>query len=566
MGLHDLFDELTGCAFVVALDPAVVSGGLGQLNPAWSSAPAFLEKIIQYPFRLPRPTAEQMQQLVVGTVKASGVQVPEQTFLDLLGLFPPNPRKIKQFIRGLQRMQPTLARFGEDEWNPTLLLVLELLRAASPDVAEELLQDRKFVGEFVGGMFLVKKEDLYVGAEITKLQHGRIVVAVKNAMPTATDDERDRVGLRIVEIASAAIDRLSLVTADDAIRHARLDHEPPVMTLRECDAVRDGWLADKSTANLKRLLSEHAKRYERSDVEVLEACALALLKRRAELIGMASDAFESAKVLQLLGRAEAISSLLEQLVVDCKVLADVGIPSRVAIFLEMRTQMAHFTNFLSDAAYASIRQRQREQLYRATAYLKDRAADVLKELKPWEGSAGGPNLAGAAELAATRARLQEIFSEFLCDSLLERFKRPGGVAAVGNFLRNQAEVWLLLTPGTVFQKPEYRARLLLIAEDLDEAVAQNFFVYLRMLAGSDDVGLTRSPLAGDASVVVPAWRAASRVRPQPGMQRQVVDLVNRLRDALKDDKSIPMPTWVDEEKAESPLAFEQDDPGVSSAN
>jgi predicted KAP-like P-loop ATPase len=145
MGLHDLFDELGRCAVVIALDPAVVSGGLSQVNPGWSSAPAFLEKIVQYPFHLPRPTQEQMQRLVVEAVKEARLTLPEQAVLDVLDLLPPNPRKVKQFIRSLQRLQGTLSRMGDDEWNPTLLLLVELLRAVSAEVAEELLQDPKFV-------------------------------------------------------------------------------------------------------------------------------------------------------------------------------------------------------------------------------------------------------------------------------------------------------------------------------------------------------------------------------------------------------------------------------------
>jgi hypothetical protein len=94
MGLHDLSDELAQCSVVIALDPVVVSGGLGQVNPAWSSAPAFLEKIVQYPFRLPRPTDEQLKRLVIETLRESKLSVPQEAIIDLLDLLPPNPRKV----------------------------------------------------------------------------------------------------------------------------------------------------------------------------------------------------------------------------------------------------------------------------------------------------------------------------------------------------------------------------------------------------------------------------------------------------------------------------------------
>jgi KAP family P-loop domain len=550
MGLHDLLDELDRCAVVIALDPAVVSGGLGQINPAWSSAPAFLEKIVQYPFRLPRPTQEQMQRLVVEALKESRLNVPTQAVLDVLDLLPPNPRKVKQFIRSLRRLQPTLSRMGEDEWNPTLILLVDLLRITSAEAAEELLQDRKFVQELVMGMVFRRKEDMHEGDKITKEQYTRITTALASTMPHVPNDERNRVAAQIAEIMEAATERLALVMPEDAERQIHLDHEPPVMTLREFDALAETWRKDSSDKTLNELLAAHIRACQRSDADVLEASALALLKRRGDAIAEASDAFDAAETQRLIERVETLSALLERLIVSHKVLADTGVGSRVAIFLLMRTQTAEFTNRLADDVYVDARDRLRDQLYRAAPYLRDRAIDVLKEFRPWDKSHDPQNAAGAAVLKETRERLVTIFSEFVCDSILDRFRRPGGIAALGNFSRSPAEIWQLLSAGTAFHKPECRARLLLIAQDKDEAVAQNFFVYLQMLVG--EAGFSSSALAADASVVVPAWQAASRVRPQPKMRGYVVDLVKRLRASLQDDSVIPMPSWVESIQETSP--------------
>lgn len=543
MGLHDLFDELGRCAFVIALDPAVVSGGLSQINPAWSSAPAFLEKIVQYPFRLPRPTQEQMQRLIVEALNDSRLNVPQQALLDVLDLLPPNPRKVKQFIRSLQRLQPTLSRMGEDEWNPTLLLLLDLLRTASAEAAEELLQDRDFVQELVMGMVFRRTEDMHESDKITKEQYARIMAAVATTLSRAPEDERKRVQDHITEIASAATERLSLVMPDDAMRHIRLDHEPPVITLREFDALAKAWRKDPSDKTLAALLTEHAKTVERSESETLEACALALLKRRGDSIAEAADAFDSAETQRLIERIETLSSLLERFIVAYGLVEDARITSRVTIFLTMRTQTAEFTNRLADSVYAPFRDNLRAQLYRAAPYLRDRAVDVLSDFKPWDRFDDLSNAAGAAELKETRERLVTIFSQFLCDSVLDRFRRPGGIAALGNFARSPGELWLLRSPNSAFQQADCRARLLSIAQDKDDAVAQNFFVYLQMLVG-DPGGVTQSPLAADASLIVPAWQAASRVRPQPKMQGKVVELVKCLRAALNDELAIPMPSWV----------------------
>lgn len=350
---------------------------------------------------------------------------------------------------------------------------------------------------------------------------------------------------RMTTIAVGGLERLSFATKEMALGHARLDQDSPVMTLREFDALIASWRADNSADKMRTLLDEHSPPHGRSQCIVVEACAIALLRRRGELIGGASEAFESSEAQRLLQEIEAHSLLLEQLILEQNVLSDTHISKRVEIFLTMRTQTAQFANRLSDADYATARQSLREQLYRATAFLRDSAADVLKELKPWDRMGESPDVAGAAELKETRERLYTIFAEFLCEEALARFTRVGGVAAIGDFLKSPAHVWLMYTTGTVFHQPACRGRLLAIAQDGDEVVAQNFFVYLRTIAGQE--GLAGAALASDASLIVPAWQAASRLRPQPKMRGQVVELARRLREALKNEQAIQLPRW-----AESP--------------
>jgi len=84
---------------------------------------------------------------------------------------------------------------------------------------------------------------------------------------------------------------------------------------------------------------------------------------------------------------------------------------------------------------------------------------------------------------------------------------------VDGFSRSPVELSLLLSPDSRFHQSDCRARLLSIAQEKDDAVAQNFFVYLqnarRRSRRRDAIG-TR-----DASLIVPAWEAASTVRPHP---------------------------------------------------
>jgi hypothetical protein len=174
MGLHELFEDLNDCAVVIALDPEVVSAALGQTNRAWMSGPSFLEKIIQYPFWLARPDEDSRRRLIVNALRESDLSMLEAAIMDALDLAPRSPRKLKQFVRSLGRLRATIARFGEDEWNPLLLVLLDLLSIQSAEAAEQLLNDRDFLHDFVAGHVFVRKEDMHHAWPITNAQAARI--------------------------------------------------------------------------------------------------------------------------------------------------------------------------------------------------------------------------------------------------------------------------------------------------------------------------------------------------------------------------------------------------------
>lgn len=377
------------------------------------------------------------------------------------------------------------------------------------------------------------------------------------AIPRSTRDERIALASTLTNITTAAAERLYLVTVDDVSRHALLDQQPPVMTLREFDRLHQSWLTDTSAAHLRDLISKHATACDTSEADALEACVRAALRRRGGLIDEASETIDALDAQRLVERTNTLFLLLEQLIGDLDGLGE-QTPGRISLFMLLRRQTSQFANRLTDEAYAESRARQRELLFRSAPRLRDRAADVLKELKPWDRLSAPPRVAGADELDDMRGRLNSIFGEFVCDSILDRFKRSGGIAAIGNFTTHPAEVWLLLDRTSPFHQAEYRSKLKSIAEEGDQAVAHNFLAYLRMLAGPDS-GFTASALAQDADLIVPAWRAASRVQPQPKMQGLIIELVNVLRKGFADPDLIQMPGWIDRTVAdagEKPVAPE----------
>jgi len=72
LGLREILD-LQQCAFVMGLDPVIVSTALSEVHAGWGKTPEFLEKIIDFPFWLPPVQDHDIRRLLDHELKASPV-------------------------------------------------------------------------------------------------------------------------------------------------------------------------------------------------------------------------------------------------------------------------------------------------------------------------------------------------------------------------------------------------------------------------------------------------------------------------------------------------------------
>jgi len=149
MGLHEMFEEVGRCAFVLAVDPGVVSRGLAELNPGWDTSSSFLNKIVQYPFWLAPTSAAQRLRMIESCIVEYRLSGLSSALADRQALLPSNPRELKQFLRGLLRFEGLISRLGPEEWSPNLLVLLELFRHEHPEAATALFVEDGFQKDFV---------------------------------------------------------------------------------------------------------------------------------------------------------------------------------------------------------------------------------------------------------------------------------------------------------------------------------------------------------------------------------------------------------------------------------
>src|SRR5215470_830047 len=168
LALREVFD-LPGCAFIVAFDPKTIADALPSAHPGWKATPEFLEKIIQFPFWLPALTRQDVLALAREEVNTfPGVLVDASALGEVVDLLPANPRRLKDFFRGLWRLSRILARHDASEikWMP--LLLIELMRTLSSAGTQALFHDEKFRGDLGVATFFPGDSKTEAGAKVIK--------------------------------------------------------------------------------------------------------------------------------------------------------------------------------------------------------------------------------------------------------------------------------------------------------------------------------------------------------------------------------------------------------------
>jgi hypothetical protein len=267
LGIREVV-TVPGCFFVVALDPKVIADGLPAVNPGWSSTQEFLHKVIDYEFHLRAPTSEALKRLARDQVHALELGVPDQTLDDLADLLPMNPRHLKKLLRGLARLKPTLARHDADETPWTVLLLLELMRQASPFGADRLFRDSDLLGR--------------MAAATVRLRDGMMDEVIRDLEARAGTAENVDALVRVVR---SFMERQSWVPEETITYWIRATEEPPAVTLQETRTLLAG---ARDVETLRAWLAEQARRTDSPIRDVMRTLLACLLIERESALEVVS--------------------------------------------------------------------------------------------------------------------------------------------------------------------------------------------------------------------------------------------------------------------------------------
>ncbi len=542
LALREVF-ELPGCAFIVAFDPRTVAAALPAAHPGWKATPEFLEKIIQFSFWLPTPTQEDILALAREEVKAfPGVVVDAVALGEVADLLPANPRRLKDFFRGLWRLGPTLARHDafELKWMP--LLLIELMRAVSPAATQVLFRDEKFIDDLGVATFFPADAKTEAGAKTIKELSDRareILTGIKCPEDVLAE---------ILRLVDAFRDRTSMVAASSISYWAHLDDKSPIFTWKEFNALIAAWQGSPSAARLTELVKAQSKLVGCSvEVAYREVFETAVMYR-GEAIGRAAEVVADQQIEAEMEKADIGLAVLGTIVRDQQ-----GFRSQPSIltakhFRQLLDQFGHWAHFRNHARYVRAREAERELLIEAATDGAAFAAETIESLRPWSGLFDG----SSPEKTELMVEVVEALKEHVFADLLARLSRKDGIESLWGKDRHLVEKHYLFKLDGGFYSEARIERLMKLADEAKKssAVQANFYQYLRLLAywlrrgGSETLTIAEiKPLAEDAAIVSLAWRATTAQPLQPRVIGDMRETRVLLNGQLPDGVDLPLPPW-----------------------
>tara|TARA_R110000868_G_scaffold236416_6_gene490451 strand:+ start:279 stop:2447 length:2169 start_codon:yes stop_codon:yes gene_type:complete len=139
IALREILD-LPCFAFILAMDRDKVANAIESRYHNFGAGYEFLEKIIDFPYPLPTPSATQIEAIFCNQLnKVVGIDT-NIDYKPLVEFFPKNPRKLKLVTRNIKILKDELSRHGEEEIKWVIILFLCVLKSKSQHAYDIITQ------------------------------------------------------------------------------------------------------------------------------------------------------------------------------------------------------------------------------------------------------------------------------------------------------------------------------------------------------------------------------------------------------------------------------------------
>jgi hypothetical protein len=511
--LQELLD-LPGFSFILSLDPKVVGKALGEYHKGWGDGEEFLEKIIDFPRRLPDPTSKDLWRLASTDLRRYcgflALEFVERDFK----LLPSNPRRLRMFIRHLWSLETQVARHRTDELDLACLVLLALFRFSWPELASVVLSS----DELLQGMAMMR----IVDSKSPSLK--RTIDQVETTTKSILKDASDHEVQRATALMKALGESWTMLSPSDVRRHAYLAERPSILTRKEFEEMLNLWRNDSDTQ--RAWIATHSARVGHNVPDVSRALFQAALRHSHSSMGLAAGSRDGAGLVEAVAMASACWRLAKSLWLGANLRAQKGVFEPA---LDGAFRWAHFRNH---DAYRSLRKLEEDTVLAFARDLKgDRAVEAYKLVLP-------SFFTSATERQEQALTLRDSVRDALGEALLERglatLKIQGGFRQIFRNEDLQGLQHIMLNhAGPLWSGlGRVRALELINSEGSSAAVRPNLEEFLHMFE-DDHVRLHGyawatvdqiNSLYKDAEIVELIWRQVLATEVNPRFRSGLVDL------------------------------------------
>ena len=554
LGLREVLN-LPQCAFVMGLDPFLVTSALVEVHPGWGKTDEFMEKIIDFPFWLPPAHDDDIRRLLDQELKDSPVNVDRHALTEVAHLLPTNPRKLKRFLRGLWRFKTQIERHEEAETEWIFLLLIELLRAVFFKTAERLLAHKELWDELQASRFkgLIPEQGKREAIEEEKWV--KIMTTVVNEEKDEEESQQQVKQAEFLRVMNAMRDLVPIEKWGNLHYWSRLEDDPPIFTWKEFKALFDEWREDPTKDTLEKLIKSHTDRLETNTMIVAKDLFGTVVTYRGKLLDRAAESGLESELLEAVKEADVCLSMMKMLIYELQGFSGESpflLTSDFTGMFHHFSKWAHFVN----PQYQQARRGEADLLKLAAREASKNAVEILDELKAWD-TLRGPMV---TEAQVQKDRLvDDLIPGVICE-LRDRFRRKDGINSLWGFDRHPIEKWILFRRDGGFYSEDGLEFLKVIVglAKREMTIHTNLFQFVLMLGHALKAGLKvldpseLNPLASDTEIITLIWQGAVSNRLQPRMIGSLKETRARLIELLGSEELLPVPEWWDKASRETP--------------
>ncbi len=540
--------SLPGVHYLLALSPDIVKKGLVSAHPEWKDEPQdFLDKIVEYPFVLPPPSADDVLRAARILIEQDAKFPHPSATLDLGEYLPKNPRRLKLFLRLVGSLAPQLDRYSANEIDLQRALLAQMLRVEFPSESVSLIQDKEAVKSIESDFAMRMLRERRRGQE-----------EAPNPEEAFAPKEPAARRQRFMALCGGLRERDAFRSELGLVDLFHLVDRPGVMTLKELDGCLRSYQEGASDAWRAKLDDFLSSPDAEDEARRADAVWRRLVGGRERIWGTAVDIDAQEGIAEWVDLLPAIDAMIRHVGVERDLFGKRLLGAEH--WIELWKRVADWDRFTHLPAYPPIRDTER-------ALVQDISDTLPAETraKVWfQLGQRDMRHEGSQALQELRTSLMESFEDAAVSLALERFVLPDGVDLFWGRNEYGPEKHVAFNPDSKFHAEAGRQRLVETADRAAEetTVQLNFLTYLRMLlygaqggAHSFNTDQCRTLLM-DTRLIEPVWAAAVAAPLNPRVVGSVRKQIAEAHEAGIQLPDLEKPHWW---KKIEETVFDEDD-------